>query len=209
MEGARFDAIKPLLEAQPYISSVRWSNDKAGVTHDFSGFRKIERIPNENLAEWQWRHIGLEGKVDLEPWLTVSPYTCTAEHCVFARSLRYHNPAFPWVALLEKFGELAWFVGLKEEHLAFERAFGSIFYVPSTELRTLALIIDGSGLFIGNQSVAFWISAGLGVPIVQETRLNGSQDSIVPRDNIIYSRTPYETSTIMERTASLLSRLCA
>lgn len=205
MAGARFDAIKPLLEAQPYIKSVEWSNDKSPVTHDFSGFRKNRGEDGESLADWQWRHIGLKGNADTSPWLSVPKYVpkwslSWMRAPVFSRSLRYHNTLFPWSDILKLMGHArcAYFIGLEIEFHAFEKAFGEVHHVHTETLLEVAQIIAECPVFIGNQSAPFWIAAGLGVNIVQETRPY-DQNSIVPRSNIIYSRTDYETSKVMEK----------
>lgn len=51
MRGARYDSIKPLLEAQPYVKSVSWSNDfsQDHINVDFGRFR-VDYVTHQNLA---------------------------------------------------------------------------------------------------------------------------------------------------------------
>lgn len=190
MRGARFDAIKPLLEAQPYITSVAWADVPQGISHDLSTFRSGYRL-HENLAQQQARHLGVE--ITLDPWLQVEAET--NNQVVIARSLRYRNGLFPWRKFVERYRNKI-FVGLPVEHREFENSFGQIEYVPTENLLELAKIIAGSALLITNQTAAFWIGAGLGVSIIQETYLK-DQNSIIEQPNIFYSRTVSEVNSLL------------
>lgn len=183
LHGARYEAIKPLLEAQPYISGVEWRDSLEGVTHDFSVFRHHERF-GENIIDSQARHFGMQ--VDNTPWLTVTPSQKLKGRVVMARSQRYHSDWFPWREIAALVGDTALFVGMPSEHAEFEQTIGrSIEHVLTENLLELAEIIAGSKLFIGNQSCPFWIAAGLGVPIIQEV-LPNIPNAIVVRNNAFY-----------------------
>lgn len=179
MKGTRFDAIKPLLECQPYVHSVSWGEFEHGMTN-LSNFRTDHRY-GENLISWQARHIGVA--VSEEPWLTVE----RIQHGrpVVSRSLRYPG-SFDWKRALQTHGRNALFVGLKEEHEVFQKNFGRIEWRPTRDLLELAQVIAGGTLLIANQSCPFWIGAGLGVPIMQET-FHGDPNSIIRRPNCVYS----------------------
>lgn len=183
LRGARFESLRPLLEAQPYIDSVAWSDSLPDIGHDFSTFRQNYR-KGENLAQQQARHIGVT--ISEAPWLLAEPSPVTKGRTVFARSLRYHSQSFPWDKALVRF-ENPLFVGLPEEYMAFQTKWGRpIENVTTPNLLELAKLIAGCELFIGNQSAPYWIAAGLGVPLIQETWPHDA-NSIIVRPNARYA----------------------
>lgn len=195
MRGARYEAILPLLEAQPYVSKVEWQDEPTGITHDLSNFRTMVPIPRETLADWQARYLDID--VNLDPWLTVPAFEQHGR-TVIARSRRYHNFFFPWVELIHRCAPVT-FVGLPSEHAALEQETKWGFdYQPTKDLLELAMVIAGAKLMICNQSAPYWIAAGLGVPIIQET-LEADPNSMVLRTNATYTPTGAETRTLIKR----------
>lgn len=183
LAGARYAALKPLLDAQPYVDSVTWSEIAPRGTHDFSTFRQ-NQIKGENLIQWQARNVGVA--VSEIPWLLARPDARTRGRAVFARSRRYHSPAFPWDKALSRWKDPL-FVGLEEEYLAFQTAFGRpIEHCTAENLLELAQLIAGCEIFVGNQSCPYWIAAGLGVPLIQECWPQ-DPNSIVVRENARYA----------------------
>lgn len=180
MKGPRFEALRPLLDAQPYIPNVEWQDKPSGINFDFCGFRHDGRHA-ENLADWQARHMN--ARISLDPWLTVpaKPHG----RVVVARSQRYHAGGFPWRDLLDRYPNPI-FVGLAAEHYAFQAEFGPVEYQPTIDLLALAKVIAGCRLFIGNQSCPMWIALGLGVPIIQET-CPSCPNTIIQRPNCRYT----------------------
>lgn len=195
MRGARYEAIRPLLQAQPYVTAVSWADAPTGITHDLSFFRTQPPLKGENLTERQARFLDVS--ISQEPWLTV-PEFVPHGRTVISRSLRYHNFFFPWGELIHKCAPVT-FVGLPAEHAALERETKWSFpYEATRDLLELAQVIAGAKLFIGNQSAPFWIAAGIGVPIIQET-FETDPNSIVNRDNATYTLTPAESRTLILR----------
>lgn len=189
MQGKRFDVLKPLLEAQPYIRSVQWSDYPIETPYDFSTFRHDFR-PNENLADWQARHLQVE--ISHAPWLTARRSERSIGKTVIARSFRYQNRDFPWKRLVAQYNREVLFVGLPEEHKAFQISNGCIVeYCPTADLLELAEIINGADRFIGNQSCPFWIAAGLGVTLMQEVWPQGPNSKIVRRNARYLCRPPF------------------
>lgn len=164
MKGARFEAIKPLLEAQPYIGSVTWHDNPQAYTHDFRDFRQQEQY-GESLLEWQARYLGVTASTD--PWLTCRRSEKSIGRAVIARSLRYRNPGFPWNVVLHKHKEPI-FIGLKEEYEDFQKNNRGVEFIQTENLLEAAELINGADIFIGNQSCPFWIAAGLGQRLIQE-----------------------------------------
>lgn len=195
MRGARYEAIKPLLLAQPYVTAVEWQDEPQGITHDLSHFRQLPFKKGENLATWQARYVGVE--IDLEPWLTVPDFV-QHDKTVISRSLRYHNFFFPWGELIQRNGPVV-FIGLPSEHSALEKeSHWSFPYQPTANLLELAQVIRGAKLVIANQSAPFWVACGLGVPLIQES-FDGDLNSIVERLNCIYTPSAPETRTLIMR----------
>jgi hypothetical protein len=183
MEGARYNAIKPLIEAQSYISSIRFEHLPKGVDFDVNGFRSVHSR-RYNLSEAQARWLKVTN-LNLDPWLKVTPSKLSKGRIIVARSARYHNPRFPWKQLVRSYGRRMSFVGLQDEFDAFIRwtgGSGLVTYTPIRSLLEVAALIGGSDLFIGNQSCPCWIAMGLGHRMIQETH-EFVRDSIVTREN--------------------------
>jgi hypothetical protein len=195
MRGARYEAIRPLLLAQPYVTGVEWQDEPQGITHDLSHFRQLPFKKGENLATWQARYVGVE--IDLDPWLTVPDFV-QHDKTVIARSLRYHNFFFPWPELIVKNAPVV-FVGLPTEHVALQKETHWNFpHQPTANLLELAMVIRGAKLFIGNQSAPYWIAAGLGMPLIQES-FEFDPNSIVQRPNCVYTPDGPTSRTLIMR----------
>lgn len=196
MRGVRYDSIKPLLEVQPYVSGVEWSNNfaESNISHDFGRFR-INYRTHENLAIQHARHFGIE--ISLEPWLSVPSASVlrATGRVVVCRSFRYHNPAFPWQEIVDKHPDCI-FVGLRSEHSAFQQhVLRRVEYVPTENLLELAQLIAQAKLVVSNQTAVWWISVGLGVPTWQET-YHGDMNSVINRKNCKYTRTDKEIEAL-------------
>ena len=191
MRGYRFDAIQPLLTHQHYINSCEWTEKTDGFGKDFSTFRSRYQL-HGNLAEQQARHIGVQVST-IEPWLKVIP--SYHDNVVIARTSRYHNPMFPWRKIVERFKNKI-FVGSVVEHKDFQSQFGKIEFQPTQNLLELAQVIAGCKMLVSNQSCPFWIAAGLGMPLIQETYLS-DMNSIVLRSNCSYTRNAREINDLL------------
>lgn len=180
LRGWRFEALVPLLLAQPYITGVRWGEPPAECVN-FSRFREIQDN-GMNLAFCQAVFAGVD-EISMEPWLTASgPHHGRP---VIARSPRYHNPEFPWRKVLKRLPD-ALFVGLPQEHAAFCAFTGvTIERAECANLLQLARTIAGGSVFVGNQSAPFWIAAALGGRVLQETWMDGP-NSIIHRKGMFY-----------------------
>lgn len=180
----RFASLKSLLEVQPYISGVEWQDAPTGITHDFRGFRP-HRDKRQNLAENHAQHLRTD--IRLDPWLTAI-YVEPHKRVVFARSSRYQNANFPWVELAKHYGAQAVFVGLEDEHAAFQKFVGrSLEYHKTADLLELARYIAGASLFVGNQSLPLWLATGTGTPLWAEL-WERDPNVIVERPTSVYPR---------------------
>lgn len=190
MSQSRYDGVKTLISAQQYVDSATYTLQPQNVTHDFTGFRMVPYVNGRNLAQWQ--AASLDINLVSGPWLTAPKDPCTEHKVVISRSARYRNQSFPWHKVLELVKHRAVFVGTEEEH----KEFSCIPHYKTGDLMDVAAAINGSSLFIGNQSCPFWIAAGLGVPTVQETWPTRC-DSIVKRDNAIYPQSAYDMTQML------------
>jgi len=180
MAGKRFEAIKPFLKEIPFIHSVTFGERPAQLDFDFSTFR-VNYRHSENLARWQARHVGIQ-KLDESKWVDVMPSQQSKGRVIVARSPRYHNRFFPWRRIMERYKNKAMFIGLPEEHDAFQREFGTIEYRRTENILEVAELIAGSQMFVGNQSCPAWIAMGLAHPIIMEVWPE-HPNSMVVRDN--------------------------
>ena len=192
MTFERSEVIRPLLESQPYVTGVYHDDSPADATYDMSLFRRCG-WQRDNLAQWQARHVGIQN-LDLSPWLAVPRIENGL--VVMARSFRYQNWQFPWAELVHRYRARAVFVGHPQEHIDFQKKNScQLRYLPTKDLLELAYVIAGADFFIGNQSCPFWIAAGIGVPIIQESWEQGL-NSVIDRPNILYTNNGPETRTL-------------
>lgn len=182
----RFDIIEPLLRAQPYIKAVA-AGSRKGIQYDLSMFR-TKYQPDRALLMSQCLYAsnehGLTATNGAEPWLTVTPSKATKGRVVVARSPRYHNDLFPWSRVLAHYGAACVFIGLKEEHEAFQKEFGVIEHLKTDNLLEVAEAIAGSDLFIGNQSSPNAVAEGLKHPRILEVSTQ-VPDCIFPNHGVL------------------------
>lgn len=204
MTPAKMEAIRPLLMEQEDILDVKWHRGEK-IKHDFTNFRERSYIPTLTLSESQRIEVLPLQTVDFsKPWLTV-PNIEKHGRTVIARSARYHNPEWNaiWPEVLQRYPD-ALFVGLKEEHEAFERDFGKVEFRPTPDLLELAKVIAGGVLFIGNQSAPNAIAEGLKMNSILEVAPR-SPDCIFPRPNAKHVRRLAEWKAIHPKPKLLLA----
>jgi hypothetical protein len=183
MEGFKYDSLKPLLEIQPYIHSVTYEKHPENIDYDVTGFRKYwGQYP---IIGMQAKTLGIDDPSTFR-WLDVPPDNRTNGRIMCCRSHRYRNDSFPWAQIVEKYRREIIFVGLYDERGDFISRFGNVNCLAVNNLLELAQLIEGSSIFIGNQSAPFWIAAGLNHPVIQETH-PPLPDSIVRYEDAHYS----------------------
>lgn len=183
LSGVRYEAIRPLLVAQPYIEDVRWHAGEK-VDHDFTNFRSMYKS-GRSLAVTQAIFIGADPEGSRTRWLDVT--SSNNGRVIIHRSPRYHNEMFPWAEVLDYFGKQAIYCGLWDEFQQFVAENGHCeFYQPKDYLE-LAQLISGSELFIGNQSSPYAVAEGLKHNSIQETH-DRNHDCIFERPNAKYIR---------------------
>lgn len=177
----RLVLIRRLLQSQDYIEAVRaWDGEE--VDYDACFFRDDGLPFGETLARRQALWLKLSPDFT-QPWLKVTPDPWSP--IVINRTARYNNSFFPWRELVEAFRHEMLFLGHPQEYQSFCDLYGTIGYLPTTDLFEAAKVIAGSELFIGNQSSCNAIAEGLKHRLIQETDLS-SPDCIYPRENAIH-----------------------
>jgi hypothetical protein len=168
--------IRPLLEIQPYIESVKIYN---GETVDWNSekFRSGWVDRKRNLANCHAQHAFDTGFItempDMsKPWLlNIEPDSRSNGRVVVNRSARYQNQFFQWREIVAHYGSLIMFIGTLDEHRDFCSNYGTVEYVATANLLEAARLINGSELFIGNQSSCMTIAEGLKHPRILEGSL--------------------------------------
>lgn len=173
MTPERVKLIKGLAEAQDYILSVSHFEGKPdpswfNLNLFRSTFRGCKGPTCTNLQRASLRHFGLSVQDETQPWLKVKLSEKRDHRITVARSPRYHNDAFPWKELVEKYDERMFFVGLETEYKDFCQEFGKVGRVETPTLLDCAKAIQRGSIFIGNQSCPYAIAEGLKKPAVLE-----------------------------------------
>lgn len=172
MTEAKMLRMKPLLELQPYIHGVDFSEGMPDSS--LNGFR--HHGGHGNLADMHLATHGLDWTHRQEKWIQVDK-AVHAYDVIIHRSDRYHNNAggFPWRRILEFYAGRVGFCGFPEEHWNFSNEFGDVPFVRAGDLLELARVIAGSKLFCGNQSSPCAIAHGMKHPTIMEVCPGGSQ----------------------------------
>lgn len=166
-----YEFLKPLLDSQEYVKSVKkW---KAGLkkAHDLDVWR-ARHNGMVNIAQSCLAEFGFPCNT-VAPWLKVTvPKAIKAKvgkKIVVNRGLRYANHLFFWEQQRQTLERNAVFVGLPAEHAAFQDVFRvKIPHLKVKNALELAQIIGGCREFWGSQGLPMAIAIGLGVPFVQE-----------------------------------------
>lgn len=184
----RAHLVAQLTEAQPYIEKVTVAGRKEDPQVDVTGMRRFHQR-DRTLLEMQRKEVMMQTEqwmpYNSDPWLTASPHSYSPGRIIIARSERYRNERFPWKAIRDHFNDRLLFVGLPNEHKDFEKRFGWVEFYRSKDLYEVAQLIQGSDMFIGNQSSPNAVAQGLGKTSVLEVS-DFVADCIYKRDNVTY-----------------------
>jgi hypothetical protein len=167
MTPAAAESLATLLREQPYVADCRFAETPEGV--DLDAWRRRYRA-DLNVADLVCQSLGVPPHPREEPWLTV-PRPRKVARVLLHRSARYHNWAFPWPRVYEKYKREAAVVGTPEEHRDFCAYLGPLPYVPTPTFLDLSEAVAGCELFVGNQSAPMAVALGLGKLLVQEVCL--------------------------------------
>jgi hypothetical protein len=164
----KVELLRRFLEAQPYVAGVEYGETYAGVNLD--QFRKNLRY-HISLCDAVAETFGIPRYPRNESWLSCVDPNPVAP-VVISRSSRHHNYDGLWPGVREKYDDVV-FVGLPEEHAAWQSQFGEVRYQATADWWELCRVIAGARIFVGNQSAPMALALGLCVPqIVQEVYLS-------------------------------------
>ncbi|HEX5271548.1 MAG TPA: hypothetical protein VFW33_13720 [Gemmataceae bacterium] len=124
------ESLATLLRQQPYVADCRCAEQPEGI--DLDAWRRSYRA-DLNVADLVCDSLGVPPHPREEPWLAV-PRPRKVARVLLHRSARYHNWAFPWRRVYERYGREAAVVGTPEEHRGFCAYLGPLPSVP-TEVR--------------------------------------------------------------------------
>ncbi len=181
---AKVESLRPLLEVQPYITGIEYGETATGL--DLDEFRNHLR-PGLNLCDIVASAFGVPGYPPGEPWLFCSDPNPVAR-VVIHRSARWQSNRFPWHRVYEKYGREAVFVGLPEEHAAWQSACGLVRYHPTPDWWDLCRVIAGSPIFCGNQSAPMALALALCVPRIVQEVCPSAANCIFERRGVEYGR---------------------
>lgn len=166
------EQIRPLLETQNYITSVKvWNEENYDYDLDSWRLGKFD-VRTTNLAEMQLKLFDLLFDLS-KPWLNIDsvdmfssldslPHVEYKKEIIISRTLRYQNELFPWDDILTLFPiRNILFVGMEDEYAAFKH--NEIEFHKARDILELTSIIKGCKLFIGNQSLSWWLAEALKV----------------------------------------------
>jgi hypothetical protein len=193
--------INRLLINQPYIIDVLCFPTKpSDIDYDLNDFRKsfidwgagtlsqdeIKEVQSMKLTQLYIKNIdpSIPVNYDEDPWLFFDKsIQLSSKPIVVNRSARYHHNKFPWKDIIKTFGPQMVFVGLREEYNSFVKECGYIQYYQTPTYLTLAEVINGAKLFIGNQSFAYSLAEGMKKNCLQETSYDLVPNCMFVRDN--------------------------
>lgn len=172
-------SIGSLLKTQYYINDVIFTEEHKDS--NVNGFRNHYNAGN--LIQSCLSTLGMPNHLDQIPWMQMEEkIDCDV---VIARSHRYRGE-LDYNKVLEKYGSKCIFIGLYDEWQDFTKNYGFVEWAFTPNLLEVAKYINGSKLFVGNQSCPNAISLALGKRSIQEVS-HEMPNCIVNRDNIQYS----------------------
>jgi len=159
----RAEAVKPLLEAQPYITGVSIGEAPAGSIN-LDKFRQYAGHHN-NLVEAHFKGQGMPVESSWrDGWLTVPELSQLKPYCCIHWTSNYEDPDFDWSAevnYLTGLSEEVYIIGTSAERHEFMKRFGPVMFADVDFLRA-AQMIKQAVMFTGCYSSMSTIAMGLG-----------------------------------------------
>jgi hypothetical protein len=172
MNRGIFDALKPLLLAQPYIKDVfEW--DGENCDYDMDLLRQMDTtMPFGSINRWP-SYIWPEMACDLsERWLlrNVHLFDGLSDKIIINRTERYTNMLISY-RFLKDYEDKLVFMGLPHEYKLFCKQFGlnMPIFPERQNFNDISVSIQSCKLYIGNQSACFQIAEGHKVNRILET----------------------------------------
>jgi hypothetical protein len=187
----RADSVRKLIEVQPYITSVEWSELKPSYAYDLDKFRQ-HAGHHSNLVEAHYKGQGIDIDNWQDGWLTLPEDVNIingVRYSIINRTTNYADPNFDWskeVEYLETISDVVYFIGYPEEYLLFQDKFKTnAKYFPCDFLEG-AYLIKNAVMFTGCYSAWSTIAMGLGINYRMEQAPGHTCSSLLqPRETII------------------------
>lgn len=169
-----FDALYPLLVAQPYIADyVVWKGEKCDYDMTETRDRRRIPLPYGNIHHWA-SFVFPEMNADLALHWLIVPYTSARPDMkatlLINRTSRYQNPYLHFY-FLQKYddGRLA-FIGLEDEYNDFCQKWElkNVDHIKTNDFLQVAVYLQYAKGFLGNQSVCWHIADAMKIPRVLE-----------------------------------------
>lgn len=182
MTQSQHESLVSFMEAQPYINSYGAWQEGQHIDHalEYSGREIVKRQGN-----YSWGYAKAAGvtadhyykEFMLDPWIVAPDPIKVKDKPIVVNWLDRHRygcqPKPPAIQQLIRNGmaEQGLFVGLPQQHEAFQRYWGvKIDYYPTKDVLECARVIAGAEQFVGTQSMCLSIALGLGKTIICEPR---------------------------------------
>lgn len=166
LNKSSIESLKPLLELQPYISSVELWNGEA-VDYDLDEFRTHVRY--NNLSDSHLKCFDLDFSERDSAWITNVEPLVIHKPIVISRSPRVHGNHSFWENNLPHFKDRCVFVGFEKEHDIFEYTFGhKVEHYKTETIIDLARVIKGCEKFYGNQGFSHSLAEAMKKDLINE-----------------------------------------
>lgn len=198
----KFESLKSLLSRLNYINSINYNISDVEIDYDLDLFRTVESKFIHSVENYKFflkmslseqyafcfnKQINLDEKwIDLKEKIIID-----SKPIIISRTSRYQNDNFPWEKIYNVYKNMMVFVGTKKEHKNFVNEIGCVDFYETNDLYSLAMVINGSSLFIGNQSCPYSIAEAMKKNTIQETSVN-IPNCIFERTNGLYNSTLFE-----------------
>lgn len=188
----RFESIKKLIEIQPYITDVEWSNEIPVDSYNLDLFRNYAGHHN-NLIEAHFHAMKIPIDYSFrDGWLTLPEKQNIINgirYAVINRTTNYADPNCNWnneVDYLYSIADEVYFIGYVDEYHIFQNLFNTrVKYFPCDFLEA-AHLIKNAVMFTGCYSAMSTIAMGLGIDYRLEQAPNHTCSSLLmPREKII------------------------
>ena len=195
------EMINSLLMGQDYIFDVRCTPVKPNdIDVDLNQFRKIfidwgnQKFTEDDVVVIRKKTLtqlyremlnpNIPSDFDKTKWLNYKEKIVIDDKTIIVnKTERYPREGFPWKHLVNDYGKKMLFVGSQHEYNLFIKKYGYIDFYPTKSYITLAHIINGSKLFIGNQSFPYSLAEGMKINTIQETNNTVAPNCMYVRDN--------------------------
>ncbi len=186
----RYEAVKPLIEAQEYITGVEWAEQKPEGSIDLDKFRQYAGH-HFNLVEAHLKAQNIIGYHWQDGWLTLpdnQQLLPGIKYAAINRTTNYADENCDWikeVEYLRSISDVVFFIGYPEEYNLFCYKFAEVKYFPCNFLEA-AHLMKNAVMFTGCYSAMSTIAMGLGINYRLEQAPGHTCSSLLqPRETII------------------------